>query len=922
MKRLPALFLAALVAACTDAPTTTGLKSVQARADLLEFAGSTVHIDAYFRGALLPADPPFWPKEGGLILKKAAVACEVSVFSEFISTMQPCGNPIALPPGDYFYSVTLAGALVVEEPVTLVEGQVFRRDVDVDAVAMRVRGRFLVNGEPDGNREYCVTGPLKGLIGCFETSADGTFDLMTHAGPQIIERSGDAPLSVGIKTAPAGQILDLGDVFHDAARVVVRAMYHGQPLPPEQLDNCHVVLFSGKISRLLPCGEVTDFAQGTFGKVHLEFWERSIEENQQDVSIEPGETLELEYDLTSLGGFLTTSMTLGGAPLAGAEACIVATVELTRPLSCRTTDAEGRVTFFGPNGDLELATETENLAVQIVAGLTTEHPPVNLDAAFVTIDAVFNGERMQDPVECRSPFGIKKITIGTTCPLSELVAPGTHTLTPVVLGKSLPSFELTFAGGETRELLLETSTVAGVLFGRATLSGRPVPPEAFICATSDGGKDTKTGATMCASPDEIGRFRLLVPAGTAFLHVAGLRSAESYTVAAGQTLEVGEPELPDFTPPGTDVEVSPIDQTTQEPSPIDVTFDNVSSAGATTVTSTGTGAPLPGFKLGSPPVYYDIQTTATFSGSIKVCIDYSGQSFGNENALKLMHHNGTTWENVTLPGYPDIANDIICGEVTSLSPFTVAEQNFAPSVTGIQLPDAPVALGTATSIAAAFTDANPTDVHTATINWDGVTTSGGVSQAAGGGMVSGQHTFSAAGVYTVSVTVSDGELSGTRSSSADAPAYIVVYDPTSGFVTGGGWIVSPPGAYTGDPALTGKATFGFVSRYARGATTPSGNTEFHFSAGDLRFRSSSYEWLVTAGARAQFKGTGEINGVSGYGFLITAIDGQVNGGGGVDKFRIKIWSSSGTVYDNQISATEDSDAATELGGGSIRIHQQ
>jgi hypothetical protein len=503
------------------------------------------------------------------------------------------------------------------------------------------------------------------------------------------------------------------------------------------------------------------------------------------------------------------------------------------------------------------------------------------------------------------------------------VAPGTYTLNPRVLGQTLAGFDITVAAGETRELLIESSTVAGLLFGRATLSGRPVPPEAFICATADGiKKDTKIGGHPCASPDEIGRFRLLVPAGTWFLHVADLRSAESYTVAAGQSLEVGEPELPDFTPPGTDVEVSPIDQTTQQDSPVDLTFDNVSGAGATTVTSTSTGAPLPGFKLGSPPVYYDIQTTATFSGAIEVCIDYSGQTFGNENALKLMHHDGTKWVDVTLDGYPDVQNDIICGEVTSLSPFTVAEQNFAPSISGITLPEAPVALGTATSITAAFTDGNPTDVHTATINWDGIETTGSVSQSSGSGSVSGQHTFAAPGVYTVSVTVNDGELSGTRSSSQDAPAYIVVYDPSSGFVTGGGWIMSPMGAYAQDPALTGKATFGFVSRYARGATTPSGNTEFHFSAGDLRFRSDSYQWLVTAGARAQFKGTGEINGVPGYGFLITAIDGDVSGGGGVDKFRIKIWSSSGTVYDNQINTSDDSDAATALGGGSIRIHQK
>ncbi len=56
--------------------------------------------------------------------------------------------------------------------------------------------------------------------------------------------------------------------------------------------------------------------------------------------------------------------------------------------------------------------------------------------------------------------------------------------------------------------------------------------------------------------------------------------------------------------------------------------------------------------------------------------------------------------------------------------------------------------------------------------------------------------------------------------------YAVVYDPIGGFVTGGGYIMSPAGAYVQDPAATGKANFGFVSKYKKGATVPSGSTEF------------------------------------------------------------------------------------------------
>ena len=66
-------------------------------------------------------------------------------------------------------------------------------------------------------------------------------------------------------------------------------------------------------------------------------------------------------------------------------------------------------------------------------------------------------------------------------------------------------------------------------------------------------------------------------------------------------------------------------------------------------------------------------------------------------------------------------------------------------------------------------------------------------------------------------------------------------------------------------------------------------------AGDLNFHSASYEWLVIAGAKAIYKGTGTVNGQDGYRFLVSAVDGAQPGGGGNDKFRIKIWNASTDV---------------------------
>ena len=165
------------------------------------------------------------------------------------------------------------------------------------------------------------------------------------------------------------------------------------------------------------------------------------------------------------------------------------------------------------------------------------------------------------------------------------------------------------------------------------------------------------------------------------------------------------------------------------------------------------------------------------------------------------------------------------------------------------------------------------------------------------------------GVYTVEAKVSVCESCEFTDSTM-----LVVYDSEGGFVTGGGWIDSPPGAYAPAPSLTGKATFGFVSKYKKGADTPTGNTEFVFHAGGLNFHSSSYDWLVVnqGGTNAQFKGMGTINGEGNYKFMLWAGDDDP------DTFRIKIWEEvdgvETVVYDNGVQQP--------IGGGSIVVHKK
>lgn len=269
--------------------------------------------------------------------------------------------------------------------------------------------------------------------------------------------------------------------------------------------------------------------------------------------------------------------------------------------------------------------------------------------------------------------------------------------------------------------------------------------------------------------------------------------------------------------------------------------------------------------------------------------------------------------------YPNVHFEVSDGEFFDSEDIviTVNNANRAPILGRIVSPFEPVTLATNIHISAPFADLDTDDTHTAICNWGDLTQPElcNIEEMSGSGTISASHTYALPGVYLLQLELTDDN---GGMSTATSENLLVVYDPNGGFVTGGGWIESPPGAYTLDSAMSGKANFGFVSKYQKGTTVPTGQTQFEFQAADFTFHSTSYDWLVIAGTKAQFKGSGTVNSQGDYGFMLTAVDSTP------DLFRLKVWDkgTDAIIYDNKMGAEDNADPTTAISGGSIVVHKK
>jgi len=226
--------------------------------------------------------------------------------------------------------------------------------------------------------------------------------------------------------------------------------------------------------------------------------------------------------------------------------------------------------------------------------------------------------------------------------------------------------------------------------GTFTAHFESVSPGAFRCNVSGSFICAPSG---CSSASFVGDLTDLMGSVAASLPSDATYTTDGTAELSGVTYS-GPISVNGFrpapTPVGTSVDVSMstsfYDSATEREVSItvDVDYASVQSAGSTLVTasSNAAGAIPSNFSVSAPgyqPPFFDVSTDASVSPPITVCTRYADadddgivdQSTVHEGDLRMLHNEAGTFVDVTT--FPvDIVNNVICGQVQSLSDFVVA----------------------------------------------------------------------------------------------------------------------------------------------------------------------------------------------------------------------------------------------------------
>src|ERR671916_853542 len=210
--------------------------------------------------------------------------------------------------------------------------------------------------------------------------------------------------------------------------------------------------------------------------------------------------------------------------------------------------------------------------------------------------------------------------------------------------------------------------IADITPPETTIDSGPKDPTSDTSATFEFSSDESDATFQCAldggnfATCDSGRTYTGLTVGEHTLRVQAIDPTENVDPTPAEYTWTVEPPN---TPAGSNVAV---EIEAPNGTPATVLSGSVTSRGETTMTGASKPPTMPNGYLQVGARFYDIDTTATFTGSTEVCLGYDPATFDSDGP-RLLHNENGEWKDVTT-GSP--SSGLVCGTVQSLSPFAIA----------------------------------------------------------------------------------------------------------------------------------------------------------------------------------------------------------------------------------------------------------
>jgi hypothetical protein len=423
---------------------------------------------------------------------------------------------------------------------------------------------------------------------------------------------------------------------------------------------------------------------------------------------------------TGTVNFLDGTTALGSGTLSGGQA--------TFTTSSLTTGSHSITANYA--GDTNFVTSTSSilsLAVKLAtttALITSPNPSNTGQSVLLTATVTFSGSSTNTPsgtitfLDGTTTLGTGTLSSGTATFSTSSLTAGAHNLTASYGSDTNFASSTSITVTQTVKLLITVNE-------SITVSDAPtLLPSAMITVPES--------ISVSDVPALLPSAMITVPESISVSDAPSISPAVQINV--GELISVTDVPVVANTPTGPNIGVNPIDTTTGT-MPVGVTFNSVTQAGITSLTTSSTGAPPPpGFQPGTPLVYYDISTSAAYTGPINICINITGIVFPGSALPHIFHLENGVWVDHTLSA--DMTNMIVCGSVTSLSPFAIFQAAVTATVTSITAPS--ITYGTPASV-------------TVSVGSSGGTVSGSVSLSLDGGPAASSALTNGSAVFNLGV---------------------------------------------------------------------------------------------------------------------------------------------------------------------------